>query len=272
MRRILWFTVLLTALIAATAAPSAQRRGAPPPPPRHPGDRHAFVFIGGYFYDPFFGPYPWWPRAIYPYPYYPLYQQRAEARLQVTPRETAVYVDGFYAGIVDDFDGFFQRLSLPPGGHELVFFLEGYRTEHRRVYFAPGSTFRLQMAMVPLAAGMASEPPTVAPLPPPPPEGSYITPRTPQTRVLPPPPAEEPIPQGTLSMRVDPKDAMVTIDGRLWQSSDSGKYAIDLPAGPHRIEATKPGYQRFSLEILLHEGETAVLNIILVQGGSAGHP
>jgi hypothetical protein len=64
------------------------------------------VFIGGYFYDPFYGPYPWWPRTAYPYWYFPVYDKRAEVRLRVEPEEAedaAVYVDGFYAGVVDDF-------------------------------------------------------------------------------------------------------------------------------------------------------------------------
>jgi hypothetical protein len=270
MRRVFGVLAFLTVLIAATASTFAQRRGAPPPPPRHPGDRHSFVFVGGYFYDPFFGPYPWWDRAMYPFPYYPIFQERAGARLQVTPKETAVYVDGFYAGIVDDFDGFFQRLVLPPGGHELVFYLEHYRTEHRRVYFAPGATFKLQMAMVPLAAGIASEQPWLAPQPPPPPEGSYIGPKTPLDRLATPTPPVEPAAQGTLSMRVDPKDAFLTIDGRLWQTSDGGRYVIDLPVGPHRIEATKAGYRTYTLEIVVHDGETATLNITLVPAGDVG--
>jgi len=37
--------------------------------PRVPSVRGHVVFIGGYFYDPFFGPYPWWGPAMYPYPY-----------------------------------------------------------------------------------------------------------------------------------------------------------------------------------------------------------
>jgi len=39
---------------------------------------------------------------------------RAEVRVLVTPPEAAVYVDGYYAGLVDDLDGFFQRLPLTP--------------------------------------------------------------------------------------------------------------------------------------------------------------
>jgi hypothetical protein len=80
------------------------------------------VFIGGYFYDPFFGPYPWWPRPWYPHPYSPYYDMRAFLRLDVKPRNASVYVDGYYAGIVDDFDGIMQSLPLPPGGHEITLY------------------------------------------------------------------------------------------------------------------------------------------------------
>jgi hypothetical protein len=34
-------------------------------------------------------------------------------------------VDGFYAGIVDDFNGVFQSLPLTPGGHTVVLYVEG---------------------------------------------------------------------------------------------------------------------------------------------------
>ena len=50
--------------------------------------------------------------------YYSVYEMGAQIRCLVTPREASVYVDGFYAGIVDDFDGLFQRLPVTPGGHE----------------------------------------------------------------------------------------------------------------------------------------------------------
>src|SRR5262245_22712637 len=36
-------------------------------------------------------------------------------RLEVKPREAEVYIDGYYAGTVDDFDGTFQRLRVVPG-------------------------------------------------------------------------------------------------------------------------------------------------------------
>ena len=40
-------------------------------------------------------------------------------RIQGAPRNAEVYVDGGYAGIVDDYDGVFQRLDLEPGSHEI---------------------------------------------------------------------------------------------------------------------------------------------------------
>lgn len=37
-----------------------------------------------------------------------------EIRIQGAPKDAHVYVDGYYAGIVDDFDGTFQRLNVEP--------------------------------------------------------------------------------------------------------------------------------------------------------------
>src|SRR6185436_8519516 len=56
------------------------------------GTRGSYVFVGGYFYDPFFGPYPWWPRSAYGWGYYPVFDYRADVRIQATPRDAAVYV------------------------------------------------------------------------------------------------------------------------------------------------------------------------------------
>jgi PEGA domain len=213
--------------------------------------------------DPFFGPYPWWGRHVYPYAYWPAYENRAVLRVLATPENAAVYVDGFYAGIVDDFNGYFQGLPLPPGGHEILLYLEGYRTVHRRVYLAPGSTFTLHEAMERSPVGEMSEPPTVAPPLPPPPEGSYLPPRT-ATRT-PPPPVQTPpgLPStiGTLMLHVQPATAEVWIDGERWVSSDQGRFLIQVSEGPHRIEVTSAGYRAYSTEIQVPDGETVPLNV-----------
>ena len=40
-------------------------------------------------------------------------------RLKVRPRDAQVYVGGYYVGIVDEFDGVFQRLRLEEGPHQI---------------------------------------------------------------------------------------------------------------------------------------------------------
>jgi hypothetical protein len=219
-------------------APGAVVRGPVPgmPLPSRPGLSSHIVFIGGYFYDPFYGPYPWWPRGIYPYPYFPVFDRRAEVRVLVTPKDAAVYVDGFYAGVVDDFDGVFQSLPLPPGGHTFAFFLEGYRTAYQSAYLRPGSMFKLHDALERLPAGERSELPVVA-APVPRPAQGVTSPRG--TAPLPVPSAPTtaaPDAFGTLELTVQPATATVTIDGVRWLSSEAGRFVVDLPAGTHRLE------------------------------------
>jgi hypothetical protein len=62
---------------------------------------------------------------VYQYPYgYPT----GEVRLQVRPRNAEVYVDGYYAGRVDDFDGYFQGLRIEEGPHTIEIVAPGYET------------------------------------------------------------------------------------------------------------------------------------------------
>jgi hypothetical protein len=276
-RRSRFAVFILCAFILAMAAPvgaDSQARGGrhsppPPAPPRHAVVVRGQVFIGGYFYDPFFGPYPWWHRTAYPYRYFPVYDSRAEVRVQVTPREAAIYVDGFYAGIVDDFDGIFQGLPLPPGGHEFVLYLEGYRTTRYDLYLRPGSTLKLHDTMERPPVGASSEPPPVAAPVPPPPPGSFRPPRTPP-RIPIPPPSQSPTvaPQApgfaTLDLRVQPISAQLTIDGQRWLSSDEGHIVVQVPEGAHRVEVVREGYRRFTTDIEVREGETKPLNVSLM--------
>lgn len=260
----------LAVLMAAAPAAFAQRRGGhvPPHPPGHVAVRGHTVFVGGYFYDPHFGPYPWWGPGVYPYWYEPLYGTQTSLRLAVTPKEAAVYVDGFYAGIVDDFDGFFQSLPLPPGGHQITLYLPGYRTVTQHLYLSPGSTFKLELTMERLPDGSVSEPPSVAAPVPPPPADSFVPPRTPPRDQAPPMlscPASEAAGAGSLQLRVQPANAEVTIDGERWASSQPGQFAIQLTAGSHRIEVARAGFQRFSTDVVIRERETERLNVVLSQ-------
>jgi hypothetical protein len=66
-----------------------------------------------------------------------------DIRLQVGPRFAAVYVDGYYAGIVDDFDGVFQRLTVEAGRHEIEITAPGYESRFYEVYVDPTRTVDL---------------------------------------------------------------------------------------------------------------------------------
>ncbi len=80
-------------------------------------------FYGGYYgaYDPWYG-------------FSPIYAPSASAhdetgaiRLKVKPSDASVYVDGYYVGVVDEFDGAFQRLHLEPGAHRLEIRAQNYQ-------------------------------------------------------------------------------------------------------------------------------------------------
>ena len=81
--------------------------------------------LGGYYgyYDP------WDYGDPYGDPYQPsvgYYGRDGSLKLKVTPRQAEVYVDGYFAGAVDDYDGLFQRLQLVPGPHRIEIRLDGY--------------------------------------------------------------------------------------------------------------------------------------------------
>ena len=64
----------------------------------------------------------------------------ASLRLKVKPREAEVFVDGYYVGIVDDFDGVFQRLHVDAGGHHVEIKAPGYETLEFDVLLEPDKT------------------------------------------------------------------------------------------------------------------------------------
>ena len=82
--------IALVALTLGFSAPAfAQHRGRVIVVPR--GGFHA-----PFFYEPYWGPY-WGPYYRYNYPLY-YGGSGADVRVDVTPKEARVYVDGFFAG------------------------------------------------------------------------------------------------------------------------------------------------------------------------------
>lgn len=103
----------------------------------------------GYFgYDPFlFGGY----YDPYSYGYgqgYPSaggygtgrYHDVGALRLKVKPVNAQVYVDGYFVGVVDSFDGTFQRLEIESGSHRVEVRAEGFEPVQFDVMVTPGET------------------------------------------------------------------------------------------------------------------------------------
>ncbi len=61
-------------------------------------------------------------------------------RLKIKPREGQVYVDGFFVGTVDDFDGTFQKLGIDAGGHRIEIKAPGHETISFEVLITPNET------------------------------------------------------------------------------------------------------------------------------------
>ena len=66
-------------------------------------------------------------------------------RIQDAPEDAQVFVDGYYAGNVDDFDGPFQRLDLAPGPHEIEIRIPGQQPRAYDVNVTPGQTTNLHV-------------------------------------------------------------------------------------------------------------------------------
>ena len=123
----------------------------------------------------------------YPYPYGPgRYTSEADVKLRITPKEAEVYVDGYFAGTVDEFDGAFQRLRVVPGQHEIVVYLEGYRSIKERLYLGPNTSRKIERSMEKLEPGEKNEAKPEPITPPEPPQQNPRDPRAPR-RGAPPP-------------------------------------------------------------------------------------
>ena len=224
------------------------------------------VFHYPYFYPGWYGWHPYdiyWQR--YPYPYYPYrYDYTGSARIQVTPRDAEVYVDGYFVGSVDDFDGWLQRLNVELGEHEIAVYHPQYRTYRERVLFRPGATLKIEASLDPLQPGDAPEPkPTPA---------APTEPRqAPRTRDPYPEPratrgGDPQSDSGAVAIRVQPRDAEVLIDGERWEAPSGGeRLVVQLSDGEHRVEIRREGYRPFTTTIRVRRGETAPLNVSLAR-------
>lgn len=289
-KRFVLFCALAAIVVVSSAVTSeAQgfgRRG-------HAGSRVAVVGYDAPYSDHYFFAGPWY-GSQYPYPVrrygysYRTHEPEASVRFEVKPKQAEVYVDGYYAGIVDDFDGTFQRLHVELGEHEIDLYLDGYRRVTRKVYLTPDNTFRIKYQMERLGAG---EPLASKPQPLRPPQGGNqprvqsfpLMQQRPMGRGpvggrMPPPqqPPQQPPPDatrggqqgnaayGTLTVKVQPGDADVSIDGENWRGPGGQDHlVVEVVEGPHTVEIRKAGYRTYVTQVDVRRGQTTPLNVSL---------
>jgi PEGA domain len=103
-------------------------------------------YYGGYYggyYDPWYG--------AYPSSYQGGSSDEGALRLKIKPREAEVYVDGYYVGVVDDFDGIFQKLHIDSGAHRIEVRAPGYEPLTFDVRITPdhSTTYQGEMKKLP---------------------------------------------------------------------------------------------------------------------------
>lgn len=207
-----------------------------------------------------------WPAAAhaqFPPFRYSRYSDESSLRVQVQPREAQVFVDGYFAGVVDSFDGTFQRLRLRPGGHVIEIFHDGYRTITEKMLFQPGQGYTLRRSMEPLGPG---DPAPARPSPDPSaPRAEARDPYFEPRDVRPEARGQAPgVDSGSVAIRVQPAGAVILIDGEKWDAPvGNERLVVHLSEGNHRVEIQKEGYRSFATEVRIRRGETVPLNISL---------
>jgi hypothetical protein len=95
------------------------------------------IGIGIYYGSGGYYPYGYTPRS-----YYDPIPGRPYGGLRITgfPRDAQVFADGYYVGIVNDFDGIFQAVNLEAGPHRIEIVEPGYEGIEFDVMIQPGRT------------------------------------------------------------------------------------------------------------------------------------
>ena len=82
------------------------------------------------------------------------YYGTGHLRLKVKPRDAELYVDGYFSGLVDDFDGTFQKLELEAGPHRVEVRKAGFASDdvRRRIWADESVTYRGELNRCPEGA------------------------------------------------------------------------------------------------------------------------
>jgi hypothetical protein len=106
-----------------------------------------------------------------------------------------------------------------------------------------------------------------APAPAPPPGAGYVEANPEERRTPIPDQIQQPSASfGMISMRVQPVDAEVVVDGETWNSPAASRLVIQLAPGRHSVIVRKTGFDTYSEQVLIRVGATMTLNVSLLRG------
>jgi hypothetical protein len=114
-----------------------------------PGFSFSFAYGSPYYGYPAYSPY------AYPTPpagYISPIPGRAYGgvRIEDAPQDGQVFADGYYMGVVDDFDNPFQHMNLEAGPHKVEIRAPGFEPVAFDVNVVPGETITFHAEMLPL--------------------------------------------------------------------------------------------------------------------------
>jgi hypothetical protein len=67
-----------------------------------------------------------------------------------------------------------------------------------------------------------------------------------------------------LTIRVQPANATVLIDGERWDGPQGQeRLTVEVAEGPHRIEIQRDGFESYSTTVTVRPGETMPINVSL---------
>ncbi len=260
------------------------------------GGYYGSPYYGGY-YGGYYGRYPYygyrpyysWGYGYYPYsglyfdswafgaPYYgygTYVRSSADTgaiRVLVGEPNVRVYVDGYYAGIVDDFDGMFQRLYVSPGQHDITLKLEGYKTHNFSAHVPYDGTLKLRWQMERGEGHDGTGDPTLAP---PRREARYAreerddeaesreAERDDRDADRAERPHGEPVGQGSVRFEVRPSDASIYVDGK-FRGTGRDLRSLELRAGTHKVEIVMPGYRTYERDVTVDAADFVDLSVEL---------
>jgi len=119
------------------------------------GDFDGGIVFANPYWGSYWGPaWGWDPAWYWNGPGYYGYSNASGVRLEVkgpNPKNAVVYVNGAYAGAVDDFNSWYQSLRLVPGTYDLKIEAKGYKPLDLKVAIPPGQTIVYRGALKPVS-------------------------------------------------------------------------------------------------------------------------